>query len=283
MNFLILGSGYGLYGYLPAIYKISKKIFLDIKYKKKIKFKDNFKKIEWYSNVENVLSKINYVVIAKRPNDQFKLVKYIFKKNKTVNFFLEKPLAPTPSKAKELLFFLKKKKILFKIGFIFSYLKWYDLIFKNFNHKKSKILIEWNFKYNKNNNSWKKEPRAGGGIIAYYGIHFIKIFSDFNFKKIKENILEKYTWRYIVSDKNSNIIKLIININSDKEKFIIRINNKVLRYQNPFDEVIIGTKEDPRCKYLIKYVLSGFTNSKECFNKHLNCIKFWSNISKSLN
>ncbi len=283
MNFLILGSGYGLYGYLPSIYKISKKIFLDIKYKKKIKFIDNFKKIEWYNNMENILSKINYVVIAKRPNDQFKLVEYIHKKNKTVNFFLEKPLAATPSKAKELLFFLKRKKILFKVGFIFSYLKWYDLIFKNFNYEKSKILIEWNFKYNKNNNSWKKKPRMGGGIIAYYGIHFIKIFSDLNFKEIKENILEKYTWRYVVSDKNSNLIKLIININSKKEKFIIRINNKVLRYQNPFDAEIIGTKKDPRCKYLTKYVLSGFINSKEIFNKHLNCIKLWSNISKSLN
>ena len=122
----------------------------------------------------------------------------------------------------------------------------------------------------------------GGGIIAYYGIHFIKILSDFNFKKIEENILKKYTWRYGMSDKNSNRIKLIININSDKENFIIRINNKVLNYHNPFDEDISETKKDPRCKYLIKHALSGFINSKKCFNKHLNCIKLWSNINKSL-
>ena len=36
MNTLILGSGFGIYGYLPAIYGISKNIFLNIRYKKKI-------------------------------------------------------------------------------------------------------------------------------------------------------------------------------------------------------------------------------------------------------
>ena len=34
MNFLIIGSGFGLYGYLPAITNYSKKIYLNIEYKK---------------------------------------------------------------------------------------------------------------------------------------------------------------------------------------------------------------------------------------------------------
>ena len=41
MNTLILGSGFGLYGYLPSIYKKSKNIFLNIKYQKKIKKESN--------------------------------------------------------------------------------------------------------------------------------------------------------------------------------------------------------------------------------------------------
>ena len=44
MNTLILGSGFGLYGYLPAIYKISKNIFLNTKYEKKIKNRAELKK-----------------------------------------------------------------------------------------------------------------------------------------------------------------------------------------------------------------------------------------------
>ncbi len=34
MNFLVIGSGFGLYGYLPAISIYSKKIYLNEKYKK---------------------------------------------------------------------------------------------------------------------------------------------------------------------------------------------------------------------------------------------------------
>ena len=43
MNTLILGSGFGIYGYLPAIYGISKNIFLNIRYKKKLKKELNLK------------------------------------------------------------------------------------------------------------------------------------------------------------------------------------------------------------------------------------------------
>ena len=60
MNTLILGSGFGLYGYLPAMYKISKNIFLNIKYQKKLKkneLKRFLKKIIWY-NEKNKLKKL---------------------------------------------------------------------------------------------------------------------------------------------------------------------------------------------------------------------------------
>lgn len=96
-----------------------KKIFLHKKYKKKIKFKNNLKKIQWYINIKNILPKISHAVIAKPPNKQLKLVKYIFENNKKINFFLEKPLGPTPSKANELLWFLKKKKFYLKLDSFF--------------------------------------------------------------------------------------------------------------------------------------------------------------------
>ena len=43
MNTIIFGSGFGLYGYLPTIAYFSQKIFLNKKYKKKIKNKKNIK------------------------------------------------------------------------------------------------------------------------------------------------------------------------------------------------------------------------------------------------
>ena len=46
MNTLILGSGFGLYGYLPSVVFYSKKIFLDKKYKNEFQRRNILKKLE---------------------------------------------------------------------------------------------------------------------------------------------------------------------------------------------------------------------------------------------
>ena len=74
MNTLILGSGFGIYGYLPAIYGISKNIFLNIRYKKKIEkrteLKKFLKKITWYNEENLKIKKIDYLIIAQNPQKQ---------------------------------------------------------------------------------------------------------------------------------------------------------------------------------------------------------------------
>ena len=46
MNVLILGSGFGLYGYLPAVYSFSKRIYLNEKYEKIFKNKKELSKFK---------------------------------------------------------------------------------------------------------------------------------------------------------------------------------------------------------------------------------------------
>ena len=130
MNTLILGSGFGLYGYLPSVVFFSKKIFLDKKYKKKIqkrnilsKFK---KKIFWYDTIEKILKDVDYLIIAKNPLSQFILLKKILKlKKKFKHVFLEKPIHINPKKSLNLINFLNKYNIKFSVGFIFEYLNWF--------------------------------------------------------------------------------------------------------------------------------------------------------------
>ena len=59
MKTLILGSGFGLYGYLPAAYKISNKIFLQKKYKNffysRSELKNFNNKIIWYDNLKAII------------------------------------------------------------------------------------------------------------------------------------------------------------------------------------------------------------------------------------
>ena len=86
MNSLIFGSGFGLYGYFPAIVEISKKVYLHDKYKKKFKNLKIYQKFEnkvlWYKNLQNIIKDIDLLVIAKKPSLQFKFIKEIFRYKK---------------------------------------------------------------------------------------------------------------------------------------------------------------------------------------------------------
>lgn len=149
MNTLILGSGFGLYGYLPAVEVVSKKIFLEYKYKNKLQnlkiSKKIFNKIYWYKNESNIIDKINIAVIAYPPILQSKKIKQLFKNKKLVRYlFLEKPIDKNPIAARKLIKFLIKNKVKFSFGFIFKYLAWSKLINKKKNLKNIKII--WNIK-----------------------------------------------------------------------------------------------------------------------------------------
>ena len=45
------------------------------------------------------------------------------------------------------------------------------------NKKNNNILIRWNIKKNGTKELWKYNHNIGGGLIRYYGVHFIKLLS----------------------------------------------------------------------------------------------------------
>ena len=268
MNSLIYGSGFGLYGYLPAIYKFSTKIFLNKKYRvffnsrsELAKFKS---RIVWYENINNTIHKIDYLVIAKRPSDQSRIIKSLLRKNNKIkHFFLEKPISSTPKKTINLLKILYTKKINFSVGFLFEYTSWAKLIKKHLSiKKKNKIFIKWNIlKKINSTKSWKYNFNEGGGLLRYYGIHLIKLFSDFNFDNIEKNKINKNYWELKIQDNKKNSIRLMLKY-SKTSNFSYKINNaKFNKLHNPFFNKIHYKSIDPRCLYLKKYIHKNLSNN----------------------
>ena len=180
MKTLILGSGFGLYGYLPAAYKISNKIFLQKKYKNffysRSELKNFNNKIIWYDNLKAIINAIDIVIIAKRPIDQdIQIRKILNFKNKIKHFFLEKPLSSNYKRSFLLEKKIRMKKKSFSICFIFEYLSWYNEIKKIIKSNNNNIVINWLIK-NKKKKNWKYQKKDGGGVIRFYGIHMIKLF-----------------------------------------------------------------------------------------------------------
>ena len=282
MNTIIFGSGFGLYGYLPAIYHISKIIFLNEKYKKVFlkrkelcKFKN---KIVWYSKLFKIQNSINYVVIAKRPEDQTKILKKILHIKKNIkHIFLEKPLNINPKKSLYTLRLLIKNKINYSIGFLFVYLNWFKIL-KNKYHKEKRIDIIWYIKKIKKNNNWKYNNKVGGGIIRYYGIHLANLAFSLKYLTLNKNTFNKNNWNLnLVKNKDNHLfIKLKF---SNKNKFIILINKKkIIDLKNPFIKKISNKNIDPRSAVLKKYIFSNLLKYKNNNLIYLKFIKFCNKI-----
>ena len=284
MNTLILGSGFGLYGYLPAVEVVSKKIFLEYKYKNKLQnlkiSKKIFNKIYWYKNESNIIDKINVAVIAYPPILQSKKIKQLFKNKKLVRYlFLEKPIDKNPAAARKLIKFLIKNKVKFSFGFIFKYLAWSKLINKKKNLKNIKII--WNIKKKNASNSWKYKSKFGGGLIRYYGIHFLKLFSENNFHKILINDLKKNHWTLQIQNSKKTVITLIIKY-SNKDKFLIKTQNKnLISAPTPIIENIVSKKIDPRVKILKRYINQKIRQNGDNYTESLKFVNFWSKIESS--
>ena len=151
MNYNIFGSKFGLYGYLPAIFKNKKnKVFLPRRYFKFLTSRKDLnkyvRKIIWYNRLSEIKKKINFCIIAKRPEDQLLLCEKILEFKNLEHLYLEKPIAKNYNSAEKLLKYLKKNKINFSIAYIITQTLFYRKLLKIVNEKKiSKIDIHWSF------------------------------------------------------------------------------------------------------------------------------------------
>ena len=280
MNFLIIGSGFGIYGYLPAVYKNSKKIFLNIKYKKKIEKRIELtrylKRVTLYFDIKDINNKIDYVIIAQNPKKQFLIVKKILRFLKPKHLFLEKPICHTPNKSLNFVEFLHKNKIKFSVGYLFAYLNWYRYIKKNLTYNQ-KFEITWRIRLNKKNNLWKSNHKEGGGLVRFYSIHLFRLFHDLDLTKIHKVSVNKKHCKFILKDLKEN--KIFLNVKYALiNQFHIRHNkNYFLKSSNPFIKSIKINK-DPRVSIIQKYIKDIFENFKINYKHEKKFIEFWKQI-----
>lgn len=258
MKIGILGSGFGLYGWLVAIIKYSTNEVLTLKkYKKIIENRKDIKKykekIQYCNNENELLNNSHKIVIAKTPLEQERIIKKIIKLRLKKKLYLEKPLASNPIKSMIFLKLLKKNKISFIMSLPFQKTQWFSILQKKIFQKNFKCAkIIWNFKSKFNNTkNWKNKKSQGGGILRFYFIHFFYLLTALN-KNIK---MENFIINKDKIQASFSINKKLIFLNIDKNKkneFKIRINNKydLKKTDNPFNKKQIKDKEDIRVKYL---------------------------------
>lgn len=185
--FGLLGKGFALYGYLPAIIETGESVGTLLKYKEFIESRSDIscysKNILYFKSEIELIKKCESLVIARRPIDQYKLLSNLLEQNIKINIYLEKPLTHSCKTNKKMLEKLNSEGYKYRIGYTFEFTDWFSDVINLFLNKSDDHLeleIQWNFNahhYVNNISTWKSKPSYGGGAFLFYGTHLISLLS----------------------------------------------------------------------------------------------------------
>lgn len=177
----IIGSGFGVYGLLPAFNAIEDCQVVSVcgKNTKRLLHYNNeigSKKIysDWRVMLDN--QKLDAIALAVTPSVQYEIAKIAIEKD--IHIFAEKPLAANVIQAKELLNLATKYNITHAVDFIFPEIDQWQKVKQLLDNKTfgqlRHISVNWDFlSFDIKNevSSWKTDVKEGGGALSFYFSH----------------------------------------------------------------------------------------------------------------
>ena len=259
MNIGILGSGFGVYGYLPAVCKnLWTPIILE-KNRYKIEARPELfqhkDRITYVDNEKTLIESSHSLIIATTHTYQTEFLKLNNLKNIN-HLYLEKPISPTLKDYFELIQYLKLNKTKFSVAYLFIYSSWYLGLKKLLQSEKS-IDVAFNWSVKKIESTWKNSMIYGGGLLYFYGIHFLALLNNLEISMDDIEIIEDND-KVLINVTGLQKIKISINY-AKNSYFSIKVPEKNLNkiiYENqtPFGlQNKLGT-EDTRVNLIAEYL-----------------------------
>ncbi len=293
----ILGSGFGLYGYLPAVCQIGSKVALLSKSKQKfysrLELAQYTNQIIWFESETDLFSNVKTLIIALPPFMQGKYFELAIQYKNIENYIFEKPLEKNPQEAMRLLSVIIAARVNFRIGYTFCYSPWgKELLNYIESNGCESFRLNWVIKKRKefvSDLNWKENKVAGGGLLRFYGIHALAlaVFSVLEvdhsfFIKIAKSLSGQIFGTEIVFKRQK--VKINLKFSETEEHFEVEVQGKNRQkyfYENsgPFG-VIHHDREDVRVP-ILKTMLEDLAIqklSKDLEKKYVMCNRLWQNI-----
>jgi hypothetical protein len=271
----ILGSGFGLYGYLPAAVALGfSPILVPFRYQDKFLSRDDLKKfnenISWVDTDQDLIEMATTLVISKRPIDQYQELPNYLSQQQLKKIIFEKPLAIDPVSAIKMLAMVKASGKQCTAGFTFRFTTWASLLQSRLSStlpiNKGVWLLQWHFMahhFSAELWNWKRDNAQGGGVIRFYGIHVIALLSEFGYTEVvsskilnEPNVEGCSAWRAIFRGPELPEFRVEVDSRSDSTYFVLKnLNEDAILYdgKDPFKLALNQTHEaglDQRCSYL---------------------------------
>ncbi len=280
LKIAIIGSGFGLYGLLPAFNSKKGCRVVAISGKSSPRLEQYCKEIgliKIYDNWNEMLEKetLDAVAIAVPPKAQYEIAKVAISKG--LNIFAEKPLAANLIEARELYELAKKKNITTAVDFIFPEIKLWKKAKKIIDGKivgqLESIEVKWLFlSYDLKNkiSSWKTDIKQGGGALSFYGCHVLYYLEYFAGEIL--NLKGHLSFSKRSLNKGDSGVNLTINFkNGVKGKVKLSANSPVNTHQLIFKctkgKIILENLDNKVTKFSLK-VYAGNKLIKSIFDKN---------------
>lgn len=250
--FTVLGSGFGMYGYLPALIEGGMRVALPERYRSTVEGRPELApylpQVAWYADTEAALARSNGAVVALRPADQAAWIGRLVEMPSIRDLILEKPIAPQPSLAASLLADLDQAGKRYRVGYTFRFLLWAERLRAVLGGRIEGVSLEWKFlahHYRANLENWKRFDGSGGGALRFYGIHLIALLAEIGYDDVSMSVVsgpsdtETAVWEATFTGEALSPFQLRIDSQAREACFKI-----VARRHGEGDEIIVD-QPDP--------------------------------------
>jgi predicted dehydrogenase len=186
----ILGGGFGLYGYLPALVACGHAVALPETYRPTLLARPELAplagRVTWFPDEHAALAAADAVAIARRPADQEALLAQILSGSRIERLLLEKPLARTPAAAAAMQETLERSGRAWRIGYTFRFTPWARQLRQRLS-RGGELSLCWTFRahhFAHARATWKRRHADGGGAVRFYGIQVLALLAECGYRDV---------------------------------------------------------------------------------------------------
>lgn len=296
----ILGSGFGLYGYLPALVKhCGQRVVIPERYRAKFmarnELADCARQVRWVADEQAALTCASGAVLALCPAQQTRWLGECIQQAQLEFLILEKPLATDPGTALTWLNRLRDSGKTIRIAYLFRYLAWAQMLQKRLLHVElEKLTIQWQFMAHHFRNdlqNWKRDHRQGGGALRFYGIHLIALLAEFGYQTTNWSITQRTfpyefgRWRAEFSGPGLPECNIEVDTGSSERTFTLTCNASSGQVQHidddPFElrsHVQVTGEIDRRVSVLAEFCKSAWTLADNPGEMYERVVRLWQSV-----
>jgi hypothetical protein len=192
--FTVAGSGFGLYGYLPALVEaFGEPVLLPRAYRERAAARAELApyldRVRWVNDQDEALAEATGAVVATVPARQPEIARRCFGLPAMRSIVLEKPLAVTPAAARDLLADVARAGKRLRVGYMLQHTEWAPRLALP---KGAPVEIDWTFMahhFAHGLDNWKARHADGGGVLRFYGVHVLALLAQNGYSGVERSVL----------------------------------------------------------------------------------------------